>query len=68
MRSDKGKAKKAQYDMKFHREHYSRFVMDLKPEMRERWTEAAKKEGKTLTAFVRDCVNDYIAKKEERGE
>lgn len=60
--------KKNEYDIKYHKEHYKRFVFEMKPELKARWIEAARSEGKNLSQFVRDVVNDYIAKKEERGE
>lgn len=47
-------SKKTEYDMKYRLEHYARIVLDLKPEMKDRWKKSADKEGKTLSQYIRD--------------
>ena len=51
------KEKKAQYDIKYRQEHYKRIVLDIPPELKDRWTDAAKKANKSLSKYIRDAVN-----------
>lgn len=41
----------------YKREHYSRINLELPPEQKQKWKEAAKRSGKSLNEYIRDKIN-----------
>lgn len=54
------KEQKAAYDAKFKKEHYSRVVVDLKPETKKSWQDFSKTRGTTLTQTIVDGVETLM--------
>lgn len=54
------KEQKAAYDARYKREHYSRVVIDLRPEVKGRWQAFAEARGATLTQTVIDGVDSLM--------
>lgn len=54
----------AKYIIKYKNEHYSRVVLDVPKETKERWKAAAQKEKMPLATFVRQAVEERISRQE----
>lgn len=52
------------YITEWKKRNISRVIVEVKPEEKEAWKQAADKAGKSLQKFVADTVNEKIEKKE----
>lgn len=50
---------KKEYDKKYKKEHYARFVADLQPELKKRVDDYCKKENISKTEFVRRAIEMF---------
>lgn len=50
------KFNKSEYNAKYQKEHYARFVADLKPEEKQRVDDYCKKEGISKSDFIRRAL------------
>lgn len=48
-----------EYNKKYQKEHYARFVADLKPELKERIDEYCKNEKISKTEFLRRAIDMF---------
>lgn len=53
------KFNKSEYNTKYQKEHYARFVADLKPEEKQRVDDYCKKEGISKSEFIRRALEMF---------
>ncbi|MBQ9050592.1 MAG: hypothetical protein IJ126_08355 [Lachnospiraceae bacterium] len=58
------KKEQYKYIQQYKKKNYARIVLELKPEEKEKWKEAAAAENKSLQSYIKDAVNAEIEKKE----
>lgn len=52
---------KMDYINRYNQENYQKITLQVKPGIRDAWKKAADDRGLSLTAFIVDAVEDYIA-------
>lgn len=60
---EEGKFNQTKYINDFKRANYDRVIIEIPKGQREVWRSLAADEGKSLSAFIRELVEDYICKK-----
>ena len=53
------KFNKSEYNKKYQKEHYARFVADLQPELKKRVDDYCKREGISKTEFIRRAIEMF---------
>lgn len=58
---NKSKFNQAKYTNEFQRANYDRIALEVPKGRREMWRAIAESEGKSINAFIRDIVENYIS-------
>lgn len=58
---------KTNYKRRYNEANYSRIGLYLPPEEKDRWQNEAKKQGLSLSEFIKSCVNRCLGEWERSG-
>ena len=57
--------KKRAYDREYRRTRYAKVLVEVFPEVKERWIKQAEREEKSIRALIRDSIDEHITRWEE---
>lgn len=64
-KGDPGYERKRAREREYRRTKYSKVLLEVFPEVKERWARQAEAEDKTIRGFIKDCIDEHIARWEE---